>query len=173
MRTLAIAACVVLVLSACRSEEAAEPTQVEITDTTVTAGSTSDTITPGTTERAATATSTVAPTPATRTSTSAPPGATVRPPAGGTTTPPPADAAPAPTSQIIDGRSVYQARCAACHGAAGQRAVGDGRVLRGGAIQKMAQNDIESRIRNSDAHRSINLAPDELRAVAAYVKALN
>lgn len=176
MRTFVIAGCVALVLSGCRSEETAQPTEMEISETTDTAGTMmSDTITPGTTERAATGTSTVAPTPVTRTTTSAPPGTTVRQPAGGASTaaPPPADAAPAPTAVIAEGRRVFQPRCAGCHGAAGQKAIGGGRVLRGSAIQKMAHAEIERRIRNNQAHGSIKLSQTELHAVAAYVKALD
>ena len=133
----------------------------------------SETITPGTTERAATATSTVAPAPATRTTTSAPPGTTVRPPSGDMATPPPADAAPAPTALIADGRKVFQPRCSGCHGAAGQRAIGDGLVLRGSQMQKLPQDEIARRIRNNEAHKALNLTQEELRAAAAYVKALN
>ncbi len=84
---------------------------------------------------------------------------------------PPKDTAPAPTSQIADGQSVFRTSCAGCHGADGKKPAG-GRTIVSPQTQQRGDAELAGAIRTSPAHRQMKLDENQLAAVVAYVKAL-
>lgn len=106
------------------------------------------------------------------------PGTNVPPVTTGAEPPPPRDAAPAPTQVIIDGQPIYRAHCDGCHGPAG-RAPAGGVVLASPATQSKSIDELARIIREGTgqisrtAHPQVGLSDEEVRKVAAYVKAMN
>lgn len=84
---------------------------------------------------------------------------------------PPKDTAPAPTAEIAAGQNVYRAHCASCHGAAGRKAAGTF-TLASRATQARPNEELARVIREAPSHKQLTLAPAEVEAVVAYVKAL-
>jgi cytochrome c6 len=70
------------------------------------------------------------------------------------------------------GGTLYKAKCAMCHGADGSKIAGHD--LQGGATQRMSDADISAIITNGKGKMpaSKSLKPDEVTALAAYIRTL-
>ncbi len=69
-----------------------------------------------------------------------------------------------------DGRSVYEARCAACHGATGEGGVGP--RLKGNPILKAREAVREIVLQGRGTMPAVPLAPEELKALLDYLDSL-
>ncbi|HEX8412048.1 MAG TPA: cytochrome c [Thermoanaerobaculia bacterium] len=162
MKTLFSAALLVLVLSACNRDRVETP-EGAANDTVLTNTNASDTASTNTETNALDATA-----PPSTTTASPMPTTTATP---NTNTAPPTDAAPAPPAQISDGRAVYTARCASCHGADGKKVAGPV-TLASAATQSKPDADLVRIVRDMGPHRGLTLDEGQAAAAIAYVKAL-
>ena len=144
MKALGLATITVLALAACNRDRVETPEGAQNTTVIDTAPPA-----PAATDTMATITTT-----ATNTST----GAT-------------SDAAPAQTTQIADGQSVYKARCASCHGVDGKKNAANV-ILASAETQARPDAQLIQMIREQGPHRGLTMSDAEAAAVVSYIKAL-
>ena len=79
---------------------------------------------------------------------------------------------PATASTVTDGKTLYEANCSKCHGADGTLGLSGAANLQ---TSKMADDEIKTTITNGKKMMPPNpgnLTPDQISAVADYVKTL-
>lgn len=155
MKTPLSAALLVLMLSACNRDRVETP-EGAANDTVLTNSSVSD-VTSTNTETAALDPDTPVTTTMAATTT--------------TGTALPVDSAPASPAQVFDGRAVYIARCAGCHGADGKKVAGPV-TLASAATQSKPDADLIRIVRDTGPHRGLTHDEREAAAAIAYIKAL-
>lgn len=171
-RLLIVTTVLIVVLAGCRRDAVETPTDTAA-GPALPAGAPVDTGTIVPLDTAPTATTPMTTAPPIAPSVTAPTPVTMT-----TTQDPLPDAAPAPVPQIVDGQTVYRAKCASCHGLAGRTTIG-GVTLASAETQAKSIDEIARLIREGSgrtsaaAHRALRLNDEQVQAVAAYVEGMN
>ncbi|HSP35109.1 MAG TPA: c-type cytochrome [Thermoanaerobaculia bacterium] len=87
------------------------------------------------------------------------------------------DAAPAPTSEIADGQAIFRSKCTGCHGADGRKPA-NGHVLASAQVRAKSDAELTRTLHegagkiSAMAHKRASLTDAQVKAVVAYVKAM-